>query len=250
MGKRYCIVCGEELPEMAENCPNCGAITGKKREETTEERQYREFKEQQMKQEYFFQQQKEQMEEIKRQNEELKRQMQQMNQPKRKKGVNILSFLAAALILVGLFLPFMSSKEEDNYGEFYSVETDGTIFQWINLLSSNPEQRAYYKVEAFLTGESESDTNTIATVVGAFLFITIVVFIIDSFKPIKLMKGMFAIACLGVVIIAAIMLSDAGDEQYNITLSCSIGFYLMIAAGVLALFSFLTYPETFKEWND
>ncbi|SEG19596.1 hypothetical protein SAMN04487934_11025 [Eubacterium ruminantium] len=249
MGKRFCMTCGVELPDMAQNCPICGAVVGKRKVETQEERQYREFKEQQ---EYFFQQQKEQMEKLQRQNEELQRQMQQMNQ-KKKKGVNALALVAAVFLVVGLMLPFMRVKGE-NYDRDRSLAmgfsvpssisiTEGTLFQWINTFGSTPKQHAYNYLETALTGKESSEINLQTTAVGIVFFALIIILVVDSFKPLKIMKGIFSIVIIALIILAYFLISNTGDEHYEVSMTCSVGFYTMIGSAVAALFSYLTYPK-------
>lgn len=239
MGKKYCITCGAEIPEMSQFCPSCGTIVGKKTEEITEQQQYRAFREQQ---EYFFNQQKEQMESIQRQNEELKRQMQQMQQPHKRIRINALSLVAAVLIILGLFLPFMSEgKEVEDLAVYerlgipkrYSslAQSEGTIFQWIDLLDDSGND--LYEA---LEGKSQ---NNAGRLILAFLFgILIIVLIVDTFKPVKLLKGFFTTVVLVLIIVMATSFNGQAIKEFNMTLSCAVGFYTMIISVVLAYLSF------------
>lgn len=242
MGKKYCITCGAEIPEMSQFCPSCGTVVGQKKEESAEEKQYRMFREQQ---EYFYNQQKEQMENIQRQNEELKRQMQQMqqmNRPHKKISINALSLVAAILLLLGLFLPFMSEgKEVEDLAVYerlgipkrYSslAQSEGTIFQWIDLLDDSGD-------DLYEALEGKSQNNPVRLIV-AFLFgILIIVLIVDAFKPVKLLKGFFTTVVLVLIIVLATTFNDQAIKEFNMKLSCAVGFYTMIISVVLAYLSF------------
>lgn len=244
MGKKYCITCGTEIPEMSQFCPSCGTVVGQKKEESAEEKQYRMFREQQ---EYFYNQQKEQMENIQRQNEELKRQMQQMqqmNRPHKIISINALSLVAAILLILGLFLPFMSEgKELENDYVGISVQgkpafsyktlyqSEGTIFQWPNILDGSVDN-----IYRALGGETPIDEGVF---LGGLIFvILVIVLIVDAFKPVKLLKGFFTTVVLVLIIGSAISYNDQAIEEFNMTLSCAVGFYTMIISVVLAYLSF------------